>query len=331
VLGFTPLIGRAAPGSECSPELLPESEAPAVESTTRAQAPTPGSERPGRLEIITSAIAIVVHAVALDREQAPIVLGSPPIALELPAGRYRIEAAGPGYHPWSRELEIGSGELVELQVEPELIDVARLELRALSEASEGASVRLDGAMLCTLPCSSNIEPGAHRLDIDKRRHKGLHFAIDVAQADALEIDVKLEPATPRAPAIVTGAVALTSLTVAIGFTVRAARTRRSLANDLDALEQYDADDRRIDNGKRDAVIATSLYGVTAAVGLLTLYYLLRQPGVSSRANLRRHSLAGRGRGAQTRLAQNRWQLVPVLYPSETLRPGGGGLQAALEF
>lgn len=306
------MIGRAAPGAETAPEPEPE--------VAPESAPDPGATQAGRLEILTSAIAIVVHAIALDREQPPIRLGSPPIALELPAGRYRIEAAGPGYHPWSRELEIGAGEFVQLQVEPELIDVARLELRALGEASEGAEVRLDGTLLCTLPCSSDIEPGSHVVEIDKRRHKRLQFAVDVAQADALEIDVQLEPATSRAPAIVTGGVALTSLTVAIGFSVRADRTRRSLTNDLEALEQYDADDRRIDNGKRDAVLATSLYGVTAAVGLLTLYYLLRQPGASSRADLRRRSLAG-----------VRWQLAPVLYPSETLRPGGGGLQGVLAF
>jgi hypothetical protein len=309
VLGFTPMIGRAGPGPGISPapEVAPEPPPKVV-------------ERPGKLEIITSALAIVAQAIALDRDQPAIPLGSPPIAVELPAGRYRIEAAGPGYHPWARELEVRPGELIELQVEPELIDVARLELRALGEASEGAEVSLDGVVLCTLPCSKEIEPGSHRIDIDKRRHKSLHFAVDVAQADAIEIDVQLEPAVSRAPAIVTGVVGLTSLTVAIGFSVRASNTRRSLGSDLDNLVQYDADDRRIDNGKRDAVIATSLYGVTAAVGLLTLYYLLRQPGASSRADLRRRSLAGL-----------RWQLTPVLYPSDTLAPGGGGVLGVLEF
>jgi hypothetical protein len=289
VLGFTPMIGRAAPG------------------------PPESTERPGKVEIISSAIAIVIQAVPLDREQHPAIdLGAPPIAVELPAGRYRLEAAGPGYHPWSQELEIRSGEVVELQVEPELIDVARLELRAVGEASEGAEVSLDGVRLCTLPCSTEIQPGSHRIDIHKRRHKGLQFGIDVAQADELEIDVELQPATSRAPAIITGSVALTSLTVAIGFSIRAARTRRALASDLDNLVQYDADDRRIDNGKRDAVIATSLSGATAAVGLLTLYYLLRQPGASSRADLRRRSLA-------------RWQLVP------TFGPHGGGMVGVVEF
>lgn len=297
------MIGRAAPG----PEISAAGTEPAG---TEAEQPGP----PAELAIISSALAIVVHAVALDREQPRIELGSPPLSVELPAGRYRIEAAGPGYHPWSQELEVRSGERIDLQVEPELIDVARLELFAIGEASEGAAVTLDGAQLCTLPCNAEIQPGTHRIEIEKRRHKGLEFAIEVAQADELEIDVKLEPATSRAPAIVTGAVALTSLSVAVGFTVRADKTRRALASDLDALEQYDAHDRRIDNGKRDAVIASSLYGVTAAVGLLTLYYLLRQPGASSRADLRRRSLAG-----------VRWRMAP------SFGPHGGGMIGVLEF
>jgi hypothetical protein len=302
VLCFTPMIGRAAPGPEIS-------EAPEA-----AAEPEP----PGKLEIISSALAIVVHAVPLDRardgEDSPAVdLGAPPIRAELPAGRYRLEAAGPGYHPWSQQIEIRSGEVVELQVEPELIDVARLEFLVVGEASEGAEVSLDGAQLCTLPCRAEIQPGAHRIDIHKRRHKALHFGIEVAQADELEIDVELQPSTSRAPAIVTGTVALTSSSVAVGFSIRADRTRRRLAADLDDFVQYDADDRRIDNGKRDAVIAGALYGVTAAAGLLTLYYLLRQPGASSRADLRRRSLA------------LRWQLAPMLGPD------GGGMVGRVEF
>lgn len=297
VLAFTPMSGRAATGPESGPEISSAPPAPAA---------------PGKLEIISSALAIVIHAVALDRESA-IDLGAPPIAVELPVGRYRLEAAGPGYHPWSQEIEVRSGETLELQVEPELIDVAVLHLRAVGEAAEGAQASLDGAPLCTLPCRAEIAPGPHRLDIEKRRYKALRFNIEVVQADELEIDVELQPRTSRAPAIITGSVGLTSLSVAVGFTIRANRTRRELAANLDDFVQYDADDRRIDNGKRDAVIAAALYGVTASVGLLTLYYLLRQPGASSRADLHRRSLAGR------------FRLAP------TFGPHGGGVVGVLEF
>lgn len=299
MVGLTSSVARAAPG---------DGEVGDASETARAA---------GQLHIVTSALAIVVLAEPLDREREPIELGSPPIAVELPAGRYRITATGPGYRPWAGELEVRGGQVHELQVEPELIEVARVELRAANEAAEGASVLLDGEPLCELPCSRELAPGRHQLDIDKRRHKGLRFALDLQQADSLIVDVALEPATSRAPAIVTGAVALTSLTVAIGFTVSAVNTRNSLAADLDGFVQYDADDRRFDNGRRDAVVATSLYGVTAAVGLMTLYYLLRQTGPSSRADMQRRSLAG-GFG-------RRWALVPAWAPN------GAGVVGAVRF
>jgi hypothetical protein len=288
----------------------------ALTSMTATAAPPDGEidepAQPGTLKLVTTAVSIVVRVIPLDRELAPIELGVPPIAAELPAGRYRVEVEGPGYRDWARDVELRPGEDLELQAEPELISGARLELRASDEASEGASVSLDGAKLCELPCREDIEPGLHQVEIRKRRHKRLAFPVEVTQADEVVIDVTLERATSRAPAVITGAFTVTSLAVAIAFTVRSDQTRRSLAADLDALEQYDADDRRIDNGRRDAVIAASMYGVTAAVGLLTLYYLLRQPGPRSRAEKRQRNLA-------------RWQLVPALGPT------GGGVLGRVEF
>lgn len=79
----------------------------------------------------------------------------------------------------------------------------------------------------------------------------------------------------RAPALVTGTVGLASLTTAVVFTIRSSSYARSLAADLERRVQYDQDDRRLDLGRRDAIIASVMVGVTAAVGALTLYYLLR--------------------------------------------------------
>lgn len=280
VVGLTPATGRATqPPEIATPESSPKPQ------------PQPKPAGAGMLTIATTAVSIVVRAAALEREQPVIELGSPPISAELPAGRYRIEAEGPGYEPWSREVEILPGEALTLSVEPELIGGARLILRAGDEASVGASVSLDGARVCELPCDVEIEPGQHQVEISKRRTKGLAFPIDVTQADEVVLDVTLEPATSRAPAIVTGAVALTSLGVALGYSIHAEATRRSLAADLESLAQYDADDRRIVHGRRDVVIASSLYGAAAVAGALTLYYLLRQPGRRSRADKRKRNLA----------------------------------------
>ncbi|WP_146155706.1 PEGA domain-containing protein [Enhygromyxa salina] len=309
-MGLTPATASAAPPEPEPGPVEPALDPPTVELEPRPPSPEP--ERPASLKITTSAVSIVLRAEPLDRAQAVIELGVPPVVgAPLSPGRYRVTAEGPGYRPWSREVELIAGETLNLQVEPELIEGARLELRATDEASVGAAVSLDGALLCVLPCSEELEPGAHQLEVRKRRSKGLSFGVEVAQADEIVIDLTLAPATSRAPAIVTGAIALSSLTAAIVFTVRSDQTRRSLASDLQSYGQYDRDDRRIDNGRRDAVIGGVMYGVTAAVGALTLYYLLRQSGPPSSADKRRRSLA--------------WQLAPSLGPT------GGGLVGVVEF
>lgn len=286
VLGLTSqVVSAAPPGDEADDE---------ADSSVVAPQPV--------LELISSALAIVVIAVPLDEQGQPrgdeIDLGAPPITTTLPPGRWRLETRGRGYQPWSRELELEAGVTQRVQVEPTLIEDALLELRAGNSAAEGATVELDGAALCRLPCSEAITAGRHDLTIRKRRHKLLRSSFVAVQADEFSFDVELAPATSRAPALVIGTVALASLTTAIVFTVRSSRSARSLAADLDNHVQYDQDDRRLHNGPRDAYIAAGMYGVTAALGALTLYYLLRQTGPASQAHKRRRSLA------------SAWQLSP---------------------
>ena len=312
VLGLTPWSVRAAP-----PDPEPVAD-PIEEPVADAAIEEPPSVAPEAvIELISSARSIVVIATPLDEDAQPsgepIELGAPPRSASLPAGRWRLETHGRGYQPWSRELELQAGVTQRVQVEPTLIDGALLELRAANSASEGATVELDGAPLCEVPCSETIEPGTHALTIRKRRHKPLRSTFVAVQADELVFDVELAPATSRAPALVTGTVALASLTTAVVFTIRSSQAARSLAADLEQHGQYDQDDRRLDNGRRDAIIASSMYGVTAAVGALTLYYLLRQSGRASQAQKHRRSLAGA------------WQLGP------SFDRHGGSMTLRVEF
>lgn len=307
LLGLTSTATRAAPAD-------PSALDPAASEPPSKPPGQPPSESPGALKVMTTAVSIQIRAEPLDREAPVIDLGTPPINVPLRAGRYRIDTQGPGYRAWSRDIEILAGQPLELQVDPELISGARLELRSSDAETEGAMVWLDGVELCELPCRVEIEAGAHQLEIRKRRRRSLSFPINVVQADEVVIDVTLEPAISRAPAILTGAIALSSFGAAVVFSVRADQTRRSLASDLEGSGQYDQQDRRIENGRRDAIIAGAMFGVTAAVGALTLYYLLRQPGLASRADKRQRSLA-----------KLRWQLAPSVGVT------GGGVIGTVDF
>lgn len=269
----------------------------------RAPDPPP---RNGTLSIDSTAFGARLIAEPLDVPDSGLApgevaeLGPMPVHAVLAPGRWRLRVDSPGYQPWSLEVSVVAGEVTSLQAEPELIDGAWLELRAVDGASEGAKVELDGELLCTIPCREMIAPGDYQVAIRKRRKKPLEFPLTMVQADEVVLDVTLEPATSRAPALITGVAGLATLTTAVIFTARAEATRRDLARDLQDYAQYDGDDRRIDAARRDAVVAGAMYGTTAVIGALTLFYLLRQTGVASKAEKHRHNLAG----------APRWQLAP---------------------
>ncbi len=283
----------------------------------RAEAREPPSESAplaqgqGRLHLDGSAAGVeVVIRDPTGRERS---LGRVPLSVDLPPGSFELRVDEPGYLPWRSPVEIVAGRETTIAVEPELIDEALVIVEDISESSVGAELRVDGDPLCTLPCRSSLSPGDHHVEIHKRKMKPLSFELEVKQADRIELVVELERATSRAPAIITGSVTLGCLGTAIIFTVRADRTRRSLAEDLANHVQYDADDSRLDVGRRDAVIASALVGVTVIAAGLTLYYLLRQPGNPSRVEKRRQTHA------------SRWMLAPAISPS------GAGLFGALRF
>lgn len=291
-----------------TPTSSPASEPPATEA--REDAP-PG---PGQGRLILDGSAVGVEVVIRDAQEPgrERSLGRVPLTIDLPAGHFELSVDEPGYVPWRAPIEIVEGVATSVAVEPELIDVGLIVAEQVSESAIGAELRIDGERACALPCRTTATPGNHRVEIRKRKHKPLVFELELTQADSVELVVTLERATSRAPAIITGSVAAVALGTAIVFTARADATRRSLAADLADHTQYDATDARIDVGRRDAVIGSALFGVTAIAAGLTLYYLLRQPGEPSRVEKRRKTLAA-------------GQLVPAIGPS------GAGLVGEFRF
>jgi hypothetical protein len=63
--------------------------------------------------------------------------------------------------------------------------------------------------------------------------------------------------------------------------------------DLDNFVQFDQEDSRSTIGKRDAIIADCMFGATAILGVLTIYYLARQTGEPSRGDKVQDNLASR--------------------------------------
>jgi hypothetical protein len=144
--------------------------------------PAPLAQGEGRLVLDGSAAGVEV--VIRDRQGRERPLGQLPLTVALPAGSFELIVA----------------------VEPELIDEALVIAEDVSDQTEGAELRVDGESLCHLPCRTTLAPGDHRVEIRKRKMKPLAFDLEVHQADRIELDVELERATSRSPAIKTGSV-----------------------------------------------------------------------------------------------------------------------------
>lgn len=104
----------------------------------------------------------------------------------------------------------------------------------------------------------------------------LVLGLTLGPASAAPPDPDPDPVTEQlrvgAP-IVVGSVALASLTTAIVFTTRSALASRSLAADLAARRQYDQHDPRLVQGRRDALVAASMFATTAVVSVLVVVAL----------------------------------------------------------
>ncbi len=224
-----------------------------------------------------------------------VPVGKTPFSNQLPPGQWEIRVEKLGYKTYGDTIEIEQGKIRTVELDPQLIDGAILKLRPKTPESVDAQVFLDDDQkhpLCTLPCQQEVLPGEHRVVVRKKKKKQLEFTVNLSQADIVEVDVTMEPATRRYPAIVTGVLMAGAVGTGTFFAVRARNIEDELQDDIDKFEQITKDDPRVSQGRTSAIVADSLFGASALLGALTLYYLLRQTGEPSVGEKEQRNLAG---------------------------------------
>jgi hypothetical protein len=229
-------------------------------------------------------------------------VGTTPFSNQIPPGKWEVSVRKLGYADHRTELEVPQGKVASHEVTLELLPYAFLDLKAATAETIGAVAYLGEKAekeLCTLPCQAQVDPGEHIVVIKKDKKKTLHFDVAVAKSDIVTVEVTMEPYTPRYPAIVTGVLMAGAATTGILFALQADRIEKDIRRDLNAHEQLERDDPRARTGKIDAIVADGAFAVTAVLGALTLFYILREKGEPSRGAKEQKNLA----------------IVPALGPS----------------
>jgi hypothetical protein len=250
---------------------------------------------------------------AVEHEGDPeAAVGTTPFSNQIPPGRWEVRVKKLGYKDYRTEVDVPQGKVLTQTVHLELLPFAFIDLKAETPESIGAVAYLgENAKeeLCTLPCQAQLDPGEHVIVIKKDKKKTLQFEVAVGKSDLVTVKVKMEPYTPRYPAIVTGVLMAGAGGAGIYFGLKAKGIREDLEDDLAAFEQLEADDPRARQGRVNAIVADGLFAATAVLGALTIFYLLREKGDPSQGEKEQKNLA----------------VTPVFGPT------GGGVAGVMRF
>lgn len=254
----------------------------------------------GQLEVNSPVVGADVYLVQIADAQgaeiprsaeAPPPVGKIPFANQLTPGTWELRVAKDGYVDYTKVIEIEQGKVRTVDVRLDVEATGQVTFNAATEASEGANVLLAGSFICEIPCSHEFTPGHYEITVEKAKLKDLFFEVDVARADRIVVDITMEPKTKRRGAAISGALMAVTAGTGVFFGLQARKTEQSLRDDAANNVQFDTSDPRRRRGLVQSVVADSLFGATAVLGALTLYYALRKTGEPSRGELRTDSLS----------------------------------------
>lgn len=153
----------------------------------------------------------------------PAAGGSPAVLEGLTPGQHVVEARLAGYRTERRTVSLT--ELADYALEPIQLTEARGVIR-LSSVPEGARVTVDDERVPPGTGSLTLAPGAHRVEVRAGTLGSYARTVELADGDALAVDVALEPT-------------LALVAVLGGDQTAAEKLRGRLAESLGALEKWD--------------------------------------------------------------------------------------------
>jgi hypothetical protein len=255
----------------------------------------------GYLRVITDVPGASVYLD--DRSAGPV--GRTPFQNAVSTGVHRVWIERPGYTPVEREVEVGVGE--EVLIRTALTRVSEGRIRVIANV-RGAEVYVDDRRVGAVPYEGDFLAGPHVVRVEADGMKDWEAQVDVRPGQVTPIRVRLKPAVGRGAAYVTATVG----TLLVGTGVALAVLADGLRDDLDAERRAGrlaSNDPRLTQVFWMTVGADAAFGLGALLGILSIYYFLRDPLPDSEATV---------------LEPRDWALLPYVDPAG--RGGGGALR-----
>jgi hypothetical protein len=228
--------------------------------------------------------------VYFDKREVGAV-GRTPYTGFLRPGKRQVIVERDGYAPYTAMLDVTAGKDHVVQVELKKVDYGWLKVTG--STTEGATIKIDGKPIdCKeIPCRKELPQGTYKVELTRKGYKTYRQEVTIKQATETQLAVRLNPKPSRLTAYITFGAHAALLAGAITTAVMSKNRRDSLQSDLDAGRIYDSSDSRLSQGRILAIVANSLFGVSAIVGGLGIYYLFRNEGPDSYGEARINKVA----------------------------------------
>ncbi len=214
-----------------------------------------------------------------DRDEGSV--GTTPFRAVVGTGPHHIWIEKAGYSEVDREIHVGLSEDVTVRVELERVSYGRLRVVA---NVRGASVWVGDKEVGTVPFEGNVPAGRQQVRIRARGMKDWKRRMTIQNGQLTPIRVRLKPSVNRSGAWVTATLATFLLAGGTALAVLSNQLDDDLRNDRNA-GTLASDDGRFTTGKTYAFGADAAFGAGAIMGLLSLYYFVRDPLPDSEATV----------------------------------------------
>jgi hypothetical protein len=256
----------------------------------------------GYLRVVSDVPGAAVYIDGRDEGAA----GQTPFENVVATGPHRVIIDRPGYEPIEREIEVGLAEDVEVRVELTRTEHGRL--RVVSNV-RGADVLVDDRVVGQVPYEGELAAGPHRVRVEADGMKSWERHVEIERGQLTPVRVRLRPAVSRSGAWITGGFAFALLTGGIVMGVLSNQLIGELEDERDA-GRLATDDPRFFRGQVFSIVADSALALGGIMGLLSIYYFLRDPLPESEGTV---------------LEPRDWSLAPRISPL------GGGAEITWRF
>lgn len=231
----------------------------------------------GFLRVITDVPGAKVF---IDDHDAGAV-GTTPFQNPIATGTHRLWIERPGYHSLERTVDVAVGEDVLVRTDLTRVDDGRI--RVVSNVP-GSQVYVDDHLVGPVPYEGNASAGPHRVRVEADGMKDWEEQLDVRQGQVTPVRVRLKAAVGRGGAWTTAVMGALFLGGGVGMAIYSDNLRTGLEADQLA-GRLTSNDSRLSTGFWLTIGADVAFGLGSVLGLLSIYYFLRDPSPDSEATV----------------------------------------------